>query len=115
MKAKKYKALRPFKFQFMGRTYLVTYPEAVVDNNLGMTNHEHLTIAVKDNQIPLEEADTLVHEILHVLWYHMALYADIDDDIEERVVRAMATALTASLRENPMLLAYLTSALKEEA
>jgi hypothetical protein len=113
MKNVKYQALRPFKFNFMGRTYLISYPESIPDNNLGLTDHDKLTIAVRDNQIPLEEADTVVHEIMHVLWYHMALYADIDQDIEERVIRAMATALVASMKENPILLSYLTSALKE--
>lgn len=115
MKSKRYKGLRPPAFTFMGRTYEVTYPDQVAGDYLGLTNHEHHTIEVKGNQPPLEEADTLVHEIFHVLWHHMGLTGDLDDTLEERIVRAMATAMTAALQDNPKLLDYLKASLKKEA
>lgn len=115
MKPKMYKGLRPFTFKFMGRTYQVSYPDELQENFLGLTNHEQHTIEVKGTQPPLEEADTLIHEIFHVLWHHMGMTGDLDDNLEERIVRAMATAFTVAAQENPMLLEYLKAALKKEA
>lgn len=111
----KHKALRPCKLNFMSRTYLIVYPDAIPDNYLGLTHHDKCLIEVKGTQIPLEEADTLVHEVLHMLWHHMGLTADIDDDVEERIVRAMATALTSAFAENPEILNYLKVSLKKES
>lgn len=110
----KYKHLRPFKLRFMGRTYEVEYKSELPDNNYGTTYHQHHRVEILDNQPPLEEADTLVHELMHILWYHMGLCADLEDDLEERVVRSMATALTNAMAENPMLLEYLKASLKKE-
>jgi hypothetical protein len=110
----KYKHLRPKALTFMGRTYLVEFKEDLGDD-LGSAHHEDFLIKVKEGQIPLEEADTLVHELLHVLWYHMGLCADLSPELEERVVRAMGTALTTAFQDNPTLMRYLNTTLKKEA
>lgn len=104
----KYKRIRPTEFTFMGRTYKITFPDKVEsdDDDYGSTCHNNFIIQVKGNQIPLEEADTFLHEIMHVLWYHMGLCADNSDDVEERMVRTLSTALIYALRNNPNLLNY---------
>lgn len=50
---------------------------------------------------------TLLHEILHQCI--AVAGADIPEDVEERAVRAIEGPLYQTLRENPDLLAYLTS------
>jgi hypothetical protein len=48
--------------------------------------------------------DTLLHEILHALWWER----DIEDaDKEERTVACLGTALTALYRDNPWLVGWI--------
>ena len=77
---------KPTELKFMGRTYKIIFPDKIEDDNLGLTSHSKFLVKVKSKQIPLEEADTLIHEVLHVIWYHMGLCADNSDDVEERFV-----------------------------
>lgn len=109
----KHKSVRPTSVSFMGRTYGITYDYDLPDELLGLTNHSTLQVAIRESQEPLDEADTLVHELMHILWYQMGLVADLNEDLEERVIRAMATAITYAIRENPQLLNYLKVALKK--
>jgi hypothetical protein len=55
-----------------------------------------------DADLPLELAqDTLIHECIHALDYCMHL------EMTERQVSALASGLTALIRDNPQLLAFL--------
>ena len=51
--------------------------------------------------------ETLLHEILHGVWYQWALK---DDDDEERCVTALAHGLAAALRDNPDVFAWIAAA-----
>jgi hypothetical protein len=102
---------KPNELKFMGRTYKIIFPDKIEDDNLGLTSHSKFLVKVKSKQIPLEEADTLIHEVLHVIWYHMGLCADNSDDVEERFVRTLATGLVCTFLENEKLLTYLKETL----
>jgi Zn-dependent peptidase ImmA (M78 family) len=73
-----------------------------------MVASEVYGLCVKDKQIiyidtsatPAVQKDTLLHEILHAIWWTGYLE---DDDKEERVVSVTATGLMQVLRDNPWL------------
>jgi len=56
----------------------------------------------------IEQADTLVHEILHIIWRQRDV--DPDEDIEERAVSQLAHGLIELFRRNPQALKYLERA-----
>lgn len=53
-------------------------------------------------------ADTVLHEILHAIWWAYGL--DQKDD-EERIVRITATMMIQAYRDNPWLLAWTAEAM----
>lgn len=58
---------------------------------------------------PYMEADTLLHEILHGIWWERDIRAK---DGEERIVAEISGGLIQVLRDNPALLEWLRVALK---
>lgn len=52
-----------------------------------------------------DEADTLIHEIMHAIWYQRGLQ---DSDTEERIVAAMASGFAEVLARNPDVRRYLS-------
>jgi hypothetical protein len=52
-----------------------------------------------------EEADTVLHEILHAILFQMAVL--LPPDVEEQFVRSAATGLYAVLQDNPQLAKWL--------
>ena len=71
----------------------------------GSVQYDTHTIMLQESQHPADKADTLVHELLHIIAYEYALFDD--DDHEERVVTAMANGLIQLLVRNPDLGRYL--------
>jgi hypothetical protein len=57
-----------------------------------------LEIGVQNNADRNVRAETLVHEILHVIW---DVYGVKKGDGEERTVTALAIGISASIRDNP--------------
>lgn len=105
----KHLKLRPTEVRIMGRNYQVVFDhESPLGlENLGTCNNQMCLIAIKENQHPVEEADTLVHEIFHAVWYCMHISGSGAG--EEEVVRRMASGFTSVLMDNPSLLKYLAS------
>lgn len=99
--------LRPIKVRIMGRDYVVVFDSDSLLGleNLGTCNNHNCVIAVKDGQHPVEEADTLIHEIMHAIWYTMHISGSGAG--EEEVVRRMASGFMGVLMDNPDLLKYL--------
>jgi hypothetical protein len=72
---------------------------------LGEWHAEGTHIDLRRGQKPIEEADSLLHEIAHAT---LAMQGrEFGGDTEELYVRALATGLLTVLRENPSLVAYL--------
>lgn len=103
---------RPTSVRIMGRDYTIVYEDDSIlgTENLGRTYSNLCVIGVKVDQHPVEEADTLIHEILHAIWYCMSISEGGAD--EEAVVRRMASGLLQVFMDNPDLLAYLTNVRK---
>lgn len=97
---------RPSAIRVMGRTYAVVWENDshLGTDNLGRTYNSQCAITVKNDQHPIEEADTLLHEILHAIWYCMSIAEGGAD--EEAVVRRMSSGLIQVFMDNPQLLNY---------
>lgn len=105
----KHEKLRPDVVRIMGRNYVILYEDKSILGNgaVGMCSQVNCLITVMEDQHPVEEADTLLHEILHAIWYCMALPEEGLQ--EEQIVRSMATGLMAVMMDNPKLLKYFQS------
>lgn len=63
-----------------------------------------MLIRVDSSVNPMKVLDTLIHEILHVIYW---AYTMDDIDKEERIVGTMATAWAQIYRDNPDLLRFI--------
>ena len=105
----KHVKLRPRIIKVFGRAYVISYEPALNlgATSVGLCDNSNLVIHVLDGQHPVEEYDTLIHELLHAIWFIMSIdYGGLD---EESVVRRLASGLTGVFLDNPELLAYLQS------
>ena len=97
----------------------VITPTLVLDNmdELGQyLPHKHL-IEIQISQRPLDEVNTVLHELLHVLVSDMGETQNSgvlsDTDNEERFVLSLSNALTQVFRDNKWLLTYMQSKFNE--
>lgn len=87
--------------RIFGRNYTIEWPLEIDGGaHLGMADRHHLKIMVKQGQLPIEEADTFLHEILHSIDYVM------DIKLSEHAIRAMATGIIGVFQDNPDLVKY---------
>ncbi|QDB71009.1 hypothetical protein bb8_p34 [Bordetella phage vB_BbrP_BB8] len=98
--------LRPKKVRILGREYDIKYTPDIVE--LGLCYTDKCQIKIRDDQHPVEEADTVLHEVMHGLCALMNL--NLSDEVEEHVVRKLATGLTQVFMDNPHLVTYLANA-----
>ena len=105
----KHVKLRPTTLMILGRAYVISYePELNFGvPTVGMCDNSNLVIHVLDGQHPVEEANTLIHELLHAIWFIMSIDHD-GLDAEGRVLR-LASGLVGVFLDNPELLAYIQS------
>lgn len=99
-------SLRPKKVRILGREYNINYTEDL--KPLGQCDVEECTIQVRTNVHPVEEADSLLHEIMHGVFYLTDVGFSAEQ--EEHVVRKLATGLIQVFMDNPNLLTYLANA-----
>lgn len=85
-------------------TYKVTY-DPLLQDAVGETKAEKLTIKLRPGQAPDYEADTLLHEVLHAVMTHAPI--DLTTEQEEHVCLAIAPVLLDTLRRNPKFTDYL--------
>jgi hypothetical protein len=97
---------RPDHIRVMGRDYSVVWEDDILlgTDNLGRTYSQQCAIAVRTGQHPVEEADTLLHEVMHAVWYCMSISEGGAD--EESVVRRMASGMMQVFMDNGHLLKY---------
>jgi hypothetical protein len=109
-----YKKLRPKSVRVMGKIYEFNFVhECSIDHeNLGQCDHKKLTIAIQDYQLPVEEGDTVLHEILHAVWHQMGI--DGGPMEEEPIVRRSASGLFQVFLDNPSLLKYFSAIKNKE-
>lgn len=73
----------------------------------GESDGNRLALKVNTAYPVATQQETLLHEILHMCLYVTGTDTQLDDDVEERVIRPMAMALFGVLRDNPKLVTYL--------
>lgn len=94
----------PSSLKIVGREYDVIKIEEY-DEKVGGVDFENSTIVVKDGQQRLLEADTLLHESLHIIDEMFQL------ELTERQVYCITSGFIALLRDNPELVSYINDAL----
>ncbi len=104
----KSKAATPASLRIMGRTFAVELVTPSDMNICGTCIAPQNVITLTEHQHPCEEADTLVHEVLHALMYLVGPRLSFNK--EEEVVRALATGLMQVFHDNPEFLAYIHQA-----
>jgi len=93
--------------------YTVKLDDSLIDDRTndgawGLTRHQDQEILLKGSLHPMQHAETLTHEMLHVVWGLTALRKDFVRDDQEKIVTALAPIMLMVLRDNPALLRYLT-------
>ena len=100
----------PKKVRVFGRVYSLIPVLKLLDDDgaelLGQCDNEKLTIKFLQGQHPTTLKDTLIHEVLHAIWYSMNLMVDPMGDIEEQAVTGLARGITGVLADNPHFAAY---------
>lgn len=106
-----YKKLRPRVIKVMGKNYQIKFVNTspIAHENLGQCDHKKMLICIEEEQVPVEELDTVIHEILHAIWYQMSIGEGPME--EEPIVRRTANGLLQVILDNPELLKY-SSAIK---
>lgn len=91
----------PDTIRVFGRTYTFNYESAggLGQDRVGSCDNLHQIITIDAQQSLVEEADTVLHEVLHAITYTMKLGFPIDE--EEKFVSALATGLVGVLQDNP--------------
>lgn len=104
----------PSKIRVGSTTYAVRYNKAELDaisvaqksDYVGHTHHHQLVMTVDDTVASEVMRDTVLHEVLHALWYSTGL-TEFAEFTEEQAVSVLAPALMSVLRNNPVLVQYL--------
>ena len=95
---------RPEAVRLMGRTFLINYVRGSVladDTDFGHIDFYSQLINISDNLTPVEEADTVLHELIHAIDLSMGL------EMSEHQVHHLATGLIALFQDNPEVALYL--------
>lgn len=95
---------RPTTVRLMGRTFLFNYVKGSVlsdDHDFGHIDYYGQVINISDNLTPVEEADTVLHELIHAVDLSMGL------ELSEHQVHHLATGLIALFQDNPEVALYL--------
>ena len=105
MKAPKSVHVSPFDFA-------VLYDQDRVDalSAMGTSSMRQLEVVVGNNQSPICERDTILHELFHMIIQQTPLFENSEEWAarEESFVAAITPRLLALLRDNPRLVDYLT-------
>lgn len=81
----------------------------VRSNDHGASNHHRTMIAINPSDSPTQKADTLLHEILHCIWF-VSSADDIqrmEGDKEEATIARLTPWLCLVLAENPGVAAFI--------
>lgn len=85
---------QPRNVRVFGKNHEIIYSDTMTE--LGLTDYHNCKVIIKEGQLPIEEADTVLHEIIHVIDYTMDL------DMTEHQVRSVATGLIGIFQDNPL-------------
>ena len=102
----------PKKIRVGYKTYKVERIESFgTSGQLGKCNPHTSTIQYKETESPVENANTVLHETLHAIFY---VYGMKEHDLmEEYVVNTLTNGLINVLQENPKLLTFIEESIHE--
>ena len=104
-----YKDFRPSSLVFMGRNISVSFIEegpwgATV---FGDFYAKEQRIRILEELTPIEEMDTFLHEVIHMIMNYMTIMMGQVD--EEMITHRLATGLSSVLVENPHVADYIAA------
>lgn len=74
----------------------------------GCTSVHQQRIAIRDEQAPLSERDTVLHEVMHAIVRMTSMDGSFNDySDQEAAINALSVGLLAVLRQNPALTVWL--------
>lgn len=109
MEEQDYKMFRPKNLMFLGRNISVQYIEEgpwgpVVYGDFFMKEQR---IRILEGLSPVEELDTFLHEIIHMVMAYMhVMMGEVD---EEMITHRLASGLSSVLVENPHVADYISA------
>jgi Zn-dependent peptidase ImmA (M78 family) len=96
----------------MGRRVRLQWKKAEsLKDCVGMWHSDKNRIDIARDQQPIDEADTVLHEVMHAVLHHQG--REDGGEVEETYVRALATGTLLMLRSNPELAAWLLREIAE--
>lgn len=104
-----YKDYRPTGLTFLGRNITVQFIEEgpwgpVVYGDFYMKEQR---IRILEGLTPVEELDTFLHEVIHMIMAYMhIMMGEVD---EEMITHRLASGLSSVLVENPQVADYITA------
>ncbi len=104
-----YQELRPDSLVFMGRKITVSYIEEGPwgSSVYGDFYAKEQRIRILDDLSPVEEMDTFLHEVIHMIMNYMGIMMGQVD--EEMITHRLATGLSTVLAENPHVAHYIST------
>lgn len=104
-----YRDYRPASLVFLGRNITVSFIEEGPwgSDVYGDFYAKEQRIRVLEGLTPVEEMDTFIHEVLHMVMYYMRIMMGQVD--EEMIVHRLATGLSSILVENPHVADYIAA------
>ena len=104
-----YKDFRPDGLVFMGRNISVSFIEEGPwgSDAYGDFYAKEQRIRVLEGLTPIEEMDTFLHEVIHMVMFYMHIMMGQVD--EEMITHRLATGLSSVLVENPHVAEYIAA------
>jgi len=104
-----YKDIRPESLVFMGRNISVSYIEEGPwgSDVFGDFYAKEQRIRILEDLKPIEEMDTFIHEVIHMIMNYMTIMMGQVD--EEMITHRLATGLSSVLVENPHVADYIAA------
>jgi hypothetical protein len=88
---------------------LMRMEHATGSSLFGATDVGSQSIVLNINVGPDVLAETLLHEVLHACLSVAGISHELDDDAEERIVRALSPVLLQVVRSNPSTIRFLAA------
>lgn len=97
------------------RMALTFVPEALLGDSRGQWRQHDSTILIADHLSPQDQAETVIHELLHGCYPVFDMPAGLDaPNVEEIVVSTIAPHFSQIIRDNPLLMTWLRQCLSTD-
>jgi len=103
----------PEKIEVLNRTYKVIKKDMSEGNHIGRGDFGRGKLYIDANMDSQVQADTLLHEIIHLILIGMGHELNDDNGLhKEKNILVIANGLSAFIRDNPGLMAAIEKGLK---